>query len=283
LLTHVDRIQIACPDRREAVAAFARLLGAEVVREDRVACLAAERTVLRLGTSEVEVLEPDGVGRVADWLGRCGSGLYGAGFATPDPQALAAHWRALGRSLVTERDQLFLAAEASELPGLHAVVSRAEEREPIGLVRALYEVTLLVADHAEMARRAARVFGLDAKRFHPIRSEPYGYAGTLTLFRDDALDRIEVVTPFDDTKTMGRFFRSHGPRLYMAYAEADDPAAIRARLLEHAPRDWTGPREAKQPDNLYLHPKALGGVLLGVSRTSFGWIWSGHPERVVPA
>jgi hypothetical protein len=283
LLTHVDRIQIACPDRRPVVAAFARLLGADMVREDRVACLAAERTVLRLGTSEVELLEPDGVGRVADWLGRSGAGLYGAGFATPDPQALAAHWRALGLSPLAERDQLFLPADASDLPGLHAVVSRAEERESIGLARALYEVTLLAGDHGEMARRAAHVFALDARRFHPIRSDPYGYAGTLALFRDDALDRIEVVTPFDETKTMGRFFRRQGPRLYMAYVEADDPAAIRARLEEHAPGDWTGSRDAKQPDNLYLHPKALGGLLLGVSRTSFGWIWSGHPERVVPA
>lgn len=279
----MDRIQIACPDRRPVVAAFARLLGAEAVREDRVACLAAERTVLRLGTSEVEILEPDGVGRVADWLGHSGAGLYGAGFATPDPAALAAHWRALGVCPLAERDQFFLPADASELPGLHSVVSRVEEREAIGLARALYEVTLLAGDHAELAARAARVFALDARRFHPIRSDPYGYAGTLALFREDALDRIEVVTPFDETRTMGRFFRRQGPRLYMAYLEADDPAAIRARLEEHAPGDWTGPRDARQPDNLYLHPKALGGLLLGVSRTSFGWIWSGHPERVVPA
>jgi hypothetical protein len=283
VLARVDRIQIAAPERRDVVAAFAGVFGAEVVREDRVACLAAARSVLRLGTSEVEVLEPDGVGRIADWLGRSGTGLFGAGFAAPDPHALAAHWRALGRAFAEEREQLFLSAESSDLPGLHAVVSRLEEREPIGLVRALYEVTLLAADHAEIARRVAGVFGLDAGRFHAIRSEPYGYAGTLTLFRGDALDRIEVVTPFDDTKTMGRFFRRHGPRLYMAYAESDDPAAIRTRLLEHAPRHWTGPRDAKQPDNLYVHPKALGGVLLGVSRTSFGWTWSGHPERVVPA
>lgn len=283
MLTRVDGIQVAVTDRREVVAAFARLLGAEVVREDRVACLGAERTVLRLGTSEVEVLEPDGVGRIASWLGRMGAGLYGAGFASPDPQALAAHWRALGRACVAEGDQLFLASEASDLPGLNAVVSQLEERESIGLVRGLYEVTLLASDHEKIAWRAAEVFALDAERFHPIRSEPYGYEGILTLFREDALDRIEVVTPFDDTRTMGRFFRRQGPRLYMAYAESDDPAAIRERLLEHAPRDWTGPRDARKPDNLYLHPKALAGVLLGVSRTSFAWIWSGHPERVVPA
>jgi hypothetical protein len=283
MLSRVDGIQVAVPDRREVVAAFARLLGAEVVREDRVACLGAERTVLRLGTSEVEVLEPDGVGRVASWLGRAGAGLYGAGFAAPDPQALATHWRALGRPCVAEGDQLFLAPESSDLPGLPAVVSQLEERESIGLVRGLYEVTLLAADCEEIASRVAEVFALEVERFHPIRSEPYGYEGVLTLFREDALDRIEVVTPFDGGKTMGRFFRRQGPRLYMAYAESDDPAAIRERLLEHAPRDWTGPRDARQPDNLYLHPKALGGLLLGVSRTSFAWIWSGHPERVVPA
>lgn len=283
MLTRVDRIQIAVTDRRDAVGAFGRLLGAEVVREDRVACLAAARSVLRLGTSEVEVLEPDGVGRIASWIGRAGVGLYGAGFATPDPQALAARWRAIGRSCGAERDQLFLPSETSDLPGLNAVVSRVEEREPIGLLRALYEVTLLASDQHEIARRAAEVFALDATRFHPLRSDPYGYAGTLTLFRDDALDRIEVVTPFDDSKTMGRFFRRQGPRLYMAYAEADDPAAVRERALEHAPGGWTGPRDAKQPDNLYLHPRALAGVLLGVSRTSFAWTWSGHPERVVAA
>lgn len=58
------------------------------------------------------------------------------------------------------------------------------------------------------------------------------------------------------------------------------PAAIRERLLEHAPRDWTGPRGGPRPDNLFIHPRALGGVMLGVSRTTHAWTWSGHPDRV---
>ena len=108
MLTQVDRLQVAVADRRDAVECYERLFDALKLKEDRVACLGAERTVLRLGSSEVEVLEPDGVGRVADFLGRSGPGLFAAGFATPDPQKLVAHLRGLGRSVEQEAGQLFL-------------------------------------------------------------------------------------------------------------------------------------------------------------------------------
>jgi hypothetical protein len=52
--------------------------------------------------------------------------------------------------------------------------------------------------------------------------------------------------------------------------------------LEHAPDNWTGPRDGTA-DNLFIHPKALGGMMLGVSRATHAWTWSGHPERVVAA
>ncbi|MEN8184284.1 MAG: hypothetical protein ABFS46_17295, partial [Myxococcota bacterium] len=178
--------------------------------------------------------------------------------------------------------QLVLSSTALGLPGLSAVVGPEEEREAIGLLRGLYEVTSLVEDAAASAVRIAQVFGLDSSRFSPIHSDLYGYSGVLALFRSEALDRIEVITPFDETRTMGRYFRRKGPRLYMAYAEADDLAPIRERLIAHAPRDWTGPRDERHPDNLFVHPGALCGVMLGISRTSHAWTWSGQPERVVP-
>jgi hypothetical protein len=202
-----------------------------------------------VGSSEVEVLEPHGVGRVADFLGRSGPGLFAAGFATPEPEVLAAHLRGLGRCVDQEGDQLFLSAAGLGLPGLHAVVTREEERKPAGLLRGVYEVTSLASDASDFAVRAAR---------------------------------IEVVSPFDDAKTMGRYFRRKGPRYYMAYAEADDTSAVRERLREFAPRHWTGPQDDVMPDNLFVHPAALAGVMLGVSRKSFAWSWSGHPERVQP-
>lgn len=280
MLTRVDRLQVVTLDRRDAVECYERLFDASTVKEDRVTVLGAERTVLRLGSSEVEVLQPDGVGRVAHFLGRSGPGLFAAGFATPEPEALAEHLRGQGRSVEQEGEQLFLSPASLDLPGLQVVVTREEERKPAGLLRGLYEVTSLASDAQDFAARAARRFGLDPSHFRPIRSDAYGYTGVLMLFRPDALHRLEVVTPFDDSLTMGRYFRRKGPRFYMAYAEADDTAALRERLLELAPRHWTGPRDDPMPDNLFVHPAALAGVMLGISRKTFAWSWSGHPERV---
>jgi hypothetical protein len=283
MLTRVDRIQLAVAEPAPVAAAFGRLLGAEPVREDRVAALAARRTTLRLGCSEVELLAPDGEGDVARALRAGRGGLFAAGLATAQPARLRERLVARGVACHEEGGQLLLAEGALGVPGLRVVVSPEAEREPAGLLRFLYEVTLLVADWKSAAGTLAERLGLDAGRFAPIRSAEYGYEGTLTLLRDGALDRIEAVTPGDPAKTMGRFFARRGPSLYMAYAESDRSRELRERLLAEAPADWTGPRGAAVPDNLFVHPKALGGLLLGVSRTSFAWVWSGHPERVQPA
>jgi len=281
MLTRVDRVQVVVADRRATAAAFARLLDAAIVGDDHVRCLAARRTLLRLGTSHVELLEPDGAGAVADFLAHARGGLFAAGFATAEIDRLRAHLGSRGVAVAEEGGQLFLGPDA--LPGLRAAISADVDTAPAGLVRNLYEVTLLVGNHRDATAAAAATFGLDARHFVPIRSAEFGYEGTLTLFHPDRLHRVEIITPTDAAKTMGRFFAKRGPALYMCYAEADDLAAVRARLLAHAPHDWTGPRDGEAPDNLFIHPPALGGMMLGVSRTTFAWTWSGHPERVVPA
>ncbi len=282
MLTRVDRVKVFVADRAAAAVGYQRLLGAALVREDRVRGLAARRSVLQLGTSEVELLEPDGAGVVADFFARTKGGLFAAGFATAEVAPLRAHLAARGIVAMEEGGQLFLAPEALGLPGLRAVVSAASDRAAVGLVRCLYEATLLIDDFTSVVARVATVFGLEASHFVPIRSAEYGYEGTLTLFHPERLDRMEIITPNAPAKTMGRLFAKRGACWYMCFAEADDLVPIRARLLEHAPTQWTGPRDSATVDSLFIHPPALGGVMLGLSRTTFAWTWSGHPERVQP-
>ncbi len=283
MLTGVDRILVVSRDRRRAIAAWRRLLGAELVREDAVPALGANRSVLRVGSSEVEVLEMAGIGAVANHLARSRPGVFALGVTALDPKAVQRRLDALGIHHLVVGEQIFVHHDWLDVPGLHLVVSPAAEREPAGLLTHLYEVTHLCHDFTAAAARLARVFELESRHFVPIRSERYGYEGRLTLFDPDRLDRVETVTPFDPGRTMGRFFARRGPCLYMAYGESDRSAEIRGRLNEHAPRDWTGPAEGEAADNLFLHPRALDGVLIGVSRTSFAWTWSGRPERVRPA
>lgn len=281
----IDRIQIVAADAAAVAARFRALLGAEPYREDRLAPLSARRSVLALGESEIEILSPEGAGEAADFLAATGGGLYAAGVSVDAPGALAERLRAQGVEPVPAGAQLLLSPEALGIPGLRLVVSPAAERRPVGLARFVYEVTHLTAAAGPATDRFARIFGLDPNGFVPIRSEEFGYDGTLTLFSPDRLDRLEIIHPFDAAKTMGRFFARRGPSLYMAYVESDETRAIRARAAENAAHDFTAPRDraGAPPDNLFLHPRALGGTMIGISRTTFAWTWSGRPDRVRPA
>lgn len=279
MLARVKSVQVVVARRSEVVPAYEKLLGCEVVAEDRVRVVSARRTILALGASRVELLEPDGSGEAADFLARSRGGLFAVGLATFDLGALRAHLLQRGAALAEEAGQIFLTPEAVGVPGLRAVLTAEQETPPVGLLRHLYEATLLVPDATEAVDRAAATFSLNRAHFVPIRSAEYGYEGVLTLFAPDRLDRIEIITPTDPEKTMGRFFARRDPSLYMCYAESDDLSLVRARLEEHAPTHWTGPREGAL-DNLFIHPPALGGMMLGVSRTSFAWVWSGQPGRV---
>ena len=282
MLERVDRVQVAVADRRAAVRRFAELLAAEVVGEDAVAPLAARRTTVRTGAAEVELLEPDGAGPVGEHLARCGPGMFAAGFATADLGVLRDRLLAQRVSFAESGDQLLLAPLATGDHGLRCVLSELTDVTPeAGLVTHLYEVTNLVADHGASSALYAERFGLAPERFCPIDSPEFGYRGVLTMFApDERLDRIECITPYDFTKTMGRFMRKRGETLYMCFAESAEIAPLCARLSEHAPHDWTAVGSAAAPDTLFIHPNALAGMMMGVSRTTVAWQWSGHPERV---
>jgi len=285
MLERVDRMLLAVLDRAQAARTFERLLGAVADREETSAHLGARRTILRVGESELELCEPTGPGPVADFIDRWGEGLFAAGYATSRLEALAAHLDRIGVGYAREDGQLHLPGSATA--GFPMVISAVAERPRVGPVSFFYEATnTLDSDWRAVAQRYADMFGLDPSRFSPIASERFGYEGTLTLFDPPArLDRIELSQTFADRPgAMRRFVeRRGGDSLYMCYVETHDFDALKARLLDAGaaliPR---GPDIAGERDGLWVHPKSLHGMLLGVSRTTLAWEWSGRPELVQP-
>jgi len=281
MLARIDRIQLAVPDRQVAAAGWMNLLGACPAGEDRVACLGALRSRYRLGRGYVELLEPDGAGPIADAVGKRGGHLFAAGAATPDLEALVAHLNAQGVETQREGNQAFIDPSASGTVGYRAVLSLDEELPRVGAIDFLYEVTLLVAEAQSAVARCSSLFGLDAGAFVPIDSSHYGYQGALTLFDRERLHRFEVIMPTDLGNTMGRFYSRFGEAFYMAFAETDqlDEIEQRARELGHRVT-VVASKHKKAIDTVFVHPPALGGMMLGLSRPTLAWQWSGHPERV---
>jgi len=290
MLTRIDRVQLAVPDLSSAADGWVALLGAEPAGEDHCAALGARRLRLRLGSGWIELLEPDGAGPVADGVAARGAHLFAAGAATSDLDALLSQLRDQDAAAVLEQDQVFLAPgaehglRAAGQQGLRMVFSPEEELERVGDAAFLYEVTLLVRDAVAAADHFAILFGLDANSFVPIESKHYGYKGTLTLFDRDRLGRLEVITPNQPDNTMGRFFARAGESFYMAFAESGNLEVIaeraRDRRAGHTPVATASKSEARELNTVFLHPSALGGMMLGLSAPSVAWQWSGHPERV---
>lgn len=286
MLHRIDRIQMVVRDREAAAATYERLLGAIVARQDRSSYLDAQRTILAVGESEIELCEPDGRGRAAHFLEDRGEGLRTAGASSLDLdlEALSAHLDRLRVPTVRDGEQIYL--EGSPRFGVPFVLSPHRERERTGPVSFLYEVTnTLVSDWHEAAAWYTRIFGLDPERFSPIKSQQFGYDGTLTLFDPPArLDRIELSQVTDPDSAMGRWVEKRGDSLYMCYVEVHDLEALLGRIREAGVRFTPrGDSRDEERDGLWLHPSALHGLLLGVSRTTLGWEWSGRPELVAPA
>jgi hypothetical protein len=284
MLTVIDRVQIATLDAAAAAEKWRRLLGAEDVSRDSVRAFSARRLTLRAGASDIELLEPDGAGTLADELKRRGRAQhFSAGASSPDAAKVAAHARAKGASHIEENGQHHLSIVIEGAP-IRFVISSDAVREPVGDLDFLYEATILAADEAKAVGQIRDTFALDEKTFTTISSDAFGYTGTLTLFREGALHRFEVITPHDREKTMGRYYAREGASYYMAFGESARMARIErearaadAGLTIDRPERRAAGRTA---DQLWLHPPSLGGMMLGVSRPSMAWRWSGHSERV---
>ncbi len=276
MLRRVDRMLLAVRDREAAADTFRAVLGAERVREDTSRLLGARRTVVQAGISEFELLEPSGEGPVRAHLERWGEGILAVGFSTADLSGLGSRLSQRGVSHSEEDGRLWIASD--QTPGMNVLLSPDEERSPVGLINWLYEVTNIVDDHQRAAAFYADAFGLDPAKFSPIHSDRYGYTGQLLLFNPpQQLDRIELTQITEPSLAMGRFAAKRGQSIYMGYVETDDVAAVQRRLDEREAR-YAGRSDDPNPEGLFIHPTALHGMLMGVSRTNLAWSWSGRPE-----
>jgi hypothetical protein len=275
VLTRIDRVVLAVPERDSLVKQWSTLLGAQTDTEDVVEELACRRTRLRVGTGTVDLLEPDGAGPVQDAVARRGGHLYAAGVACTDLRdvIVALQQRHVEHLALGTNAEGEVWVDAGH--GLRMVIDNDVPLEAVGPIDELYEVTNLVDDAEEASLAFADLFALHPSVFHPIESSHYGYAGTLTLFDPDRLHRIEVIHPHDGEKTMGRYYAKHGESLYMCFAETGELGTITETL-----RDQGAPHTAVEDHTTFIHPQALGGVMLGLSRRTYAWTWSGHPERV---
>lgn len=291
MIRRVDRIQLAAWEAEAVASTWETLFGAERLGTDEVKCLGARRITLLAGTSRVEILQPEGPGAVQDFVDRRREGLFGAGLATTDLHETATSLAAAGVPLHRETtptggNQIFFGPTL--IGNLRGVISEFEAKptRSAGVLKRIYEITNLVTDLGAATDFYARALGLDATGWRPIDSELYGYTGKLTLFEPpDWLDRFEVVQTNDETKAMGKFHKRNGDSFYMCFAEADDFSAVQSRLeaagARHALRD---PSDFKgDPNVLFVHPAALGGMLFGVSKTGVAWEWSSRVETAEAA
>jgi hypothetical protein len=283
MMDRVDRVQVVVKSAETAAVTFNTLLGTEIVGQKPSQYLNAKRTILGFGESEIELCEPDGAGRAADFLAARGEGLMTAGLSCARPGHLVSRLQALNFAAIEDGDQFYM--PGSEHYGIPFVISETQARNRVGPVSFLFEFTnTLVSDWRHVAAHYAGIFGLHPRRFSRLKSDLFGYDGTLTMFDPpNRLDRIELSQVFKPDVPMARFVDRHGDSLYMCSCETHDIENLVGRFL-HAGVRWTprGKNKEDERDGFWTHPADLHGLLMGVSRTTVPWGFSGRPEFVDP-
>jgi catechol 2,3-dioxygenase-like lactoylglutathione lyase family enzyme len=272
MLERLDGVILAVRDADAAAKTFDTIFGTEVAGTKTHTGLGADLTLLACGTDAIRLAVPNGPGPIADHLDRWDEGIVGVVFAADDVAGVLERAASKG---VGNSDGLL---DPAKTHGLLTLIVPTVERERVGAISFLYEVTHLVADFKDVSDFWTDIFGLDGARFSPIESKQYGYEGMLTLFDPPRLlDRIEVVYPHDATKAMGRFFVKRGEGPYMFFCECDDVPGLVERLTGAGAR-FAGGGTVEGPGSLFVHPSSTHGVLIGVSPTNQAWVWSGRPE-----
>ncbi len=279
MLERTDRMALAVRDAEAVSESFRRIFETRVAADQKDPLLGARRLTLAFGRDQVELLEPQGAGPVADFLGAGRSGAFAGGFALPDPASAAARLERAGVRVHAQGPQRFLVLPA-DLAGTGVILSRAEARDPTGLCDKIWQITYTVPRLREAVGRYSDLLGLSDRFTNFYDSALYGYTGAITWFdaREGApLDSLEYLEPTEPEKAAGRFLSRNGSGIYMASIESNEIPEIQRRVTSSGP-GWQGTDFGG-----FIHPRRLGGLLLGLV-TFEGW--NAHrplPGRAEPA
>ncbi|KAA0911248.1 VOC family protein [Pusillimonas sp. ANT_WB101] len=284
MFERTDRILVAVKDLDQATENYQALLAAVVIDEQDSPLLGAKRRILQLGRSQVELCQAVAEGAIQQHVTQFGEGLFCGGVSVADMNACRETLKQSGIKFQEEDGRLY--PEKADMFGLALAISE-EQAQPVerysGPVDYLYEITQVldtrwqtVADHYRDKLK------LDEENFVGITFARFGYEGVLLRFHPDRLDRIELSEAHDVAFPMGRFVKKRGDALYMCYIETNNLADIIARLEDRGQKYTRRTTTPVEQDGLWVHPAALNGVLLGVSRTTLAWGWSGKPELILP-
>lgn len=283
MLNGIDRIVVAVNDLEQAVANYEYLLDAKLVRCWKSPYLAAEVAEMKIGGSAVELCVAEGEGWISNKL-QSREGLAAGGICVSNLQGYAKYLQDAGVQFSQAEGRIYI--PGAQLHGLPLVITEGEktiDRSPDALVTHLYELTVVLDTSWDtVAQNYSKKLGIDRQYEVPITFERFGYTGTLMKFSADQLDRIELSEAHDENFAMGRFSKRHGDGLYMCYVETNNLAEI-IRRLEARNGKWTRrTTETVERDGLWVHPSMLHGVLLGISRDTLAWGWSGDASKILP-
>lgn len=260
MLQRTDRVCLAVPDAGKAAEDFAAIFDTLIVDVSLDKITNAVRTTLQWGQDQVELFEPQGDGPVADFLDGGHSGLFAGGFASADPEAVAARLQERGVNVHQQSTARFMVLP-DEFNGTGVVLTKTQEHDRIGLNDKIWQITYAVPDIKAAVANYSLLFGLEETFTNYYTSDNFGYEGAITWF--DArvggmLDSLEYLEPNDDSMAVARFVRRNGNGIYMASVETDDIPAIKQRVTSTG-NGWQGTDFGG-----FIHPKRLHGLLLGL-------------------
>lgn len=263
MLEQTDRLALAVPNADEAAAGLNAIFDSVVVDDTVDTDANARRITLQWGYDQLELYEPKGAGPVADFINAGKRGLFAGGYALADPSAVAARIEQAGIKVTQQGDRFVVYPE--DLRGTGVILSPIAERERVGLMDKIWQITYTVPDLDEGVAFYSDLFGVENKLTNLSTSEVWGYHAAITWFdarKGAGLDSLEYLDPYEHEKAAGRFLaRTEGVGgIYMASAHTDDLPLIRERIIstgggwEGSPNSSTG----------FIHPRRTFGLLLAV-------------------